>query len=101
MPPLGSALFPQSDQALAGVEVLWAQCQRTACAAGGFGVQPDQQHIQFRVVASCRGGTHNPSHKQWCEWISPDIDYLKICPELPISPDDIPAEERKEAVASD
>jgi hypothetical protein len=29
----------------------------------------------------------NMSHKQWNEWVSPDIDYVQMCPELPISPD--------------
>ncbi|HEX3289306.1 MAG TPA: TIR domain-containing protein [Mycobacterium sp.] len=29
----------------------------------------------------------NMSHKQWNDWISPDIDYVKLCPGLPIPPD--------------
>lgn len=29
----------------------------------------------------------NMSHKQWDEWVSPDIDYIKACPGLPVMPD--------------
>jgi len=29
----------------------------------------------------------NMSHKQWRDWVSPDIDYFKACPDLPIAPD--------------
>jgi WD40 repeat protein len=35
----------------------------------------------------CDKLTENMSHKQWNEWISPDIDYIKVCPDLPIPPD--------------
>ncbi|MDT5094367.1 MAG: hypothetical protein QOH60_3730 [Mycobacterium sp.] len=35
----------------------------------------------------CAKVTINMSHKQWNEWVSPDIDYIKVCPELPIAPD--------------
>jgi hypothetical protein len=31
--------------------------------------------------------TQNMSHKQWREWISPDIDYIEACPGVPIAPD--------------
>jgi hypothetical protein len=27
------------------------------------------------------------SHQQWRAWVSPDIDYIKVCPDLPIAPD--------------
>jgi WD40 repeat protein len=27
----------------------------------------------------------NMSHQQWREWASPDIDYIKVCPDLPVS----------------
>jgi WD40 repeat protein len=30
----------------------------------------------------------NMSHKQWAEWISPNVDYVKQCPDLPVSGDD-------------
>jgi WD40 repeat protein len=35
----------------------------------------------------CDKITTNMSHKQWHEWVSPDIDYIKVCPDLPIAPD--------------
>jgi hypothetical protein len=38
--------------------------------------------------ALCAKLTTNMSHKQWRDWVSPDIDYIKGCPDLPIAPDD-------------
>lgn len=35
----------------------------------------------------CAKLTANMSRKQWDEWVSPDIDYITVCPDLPISPD--------------
>lgn len=32
--------------------------------------------------------TANVSHKQWHEWVSPDVDDIEARPELPIPPDD-------------
>jgi len=29
----------------------------------------------------------NMSHQQWCDWVSPDIDYIKVCQDLPVAPD--------------
>ncbi|APE15880.1 hypothetical protein BOH72_12270 [Mycobacterium sp. WY10] len=29
----------------------------------------------------------NMSHRQWSEWVSPVIDYVATCPDLPIAPD--------------
>jgi WD40 repeat protein len=29
----------------------------------------------------------NMSHKQWRDWVSPDIGYITLCSGLPISPD--------------
>ncbi len=37
--------------------------------------------------AMCAKLTTNMSHKQWRDWVSPDIDYIKVCPDLPIAPD--------------
>ena len=37
--------------------------------------------------AMCAKLTTNMSHKQWRDWVSPDIDYIKACPDLPIAPD--------------
>src|SRR6266536_1579346 len=44
-------LLPQTDEVPGGVEVLGAQVQGTAAAAGGLGVQPQQQGVEFGVVA--------------------------------------------------
>ena len=35
----------------------------------------------------CAKLTTNMSQKQWRDWVSPDIDYIKACPDLPIAPD--------------
>lgn len=35
----------------------------------------------------CAKLTANMSRKQWNDWVSPDIDYKKGCPDLPIAPD--------------
>jgi WD40 repeat protein len=35
----------------------------------------------------CDKLTANMSHEQWNDWVSPDIDYIKACPDLPIAPD--------------
>ena len=32
----------------------------------------------------CNKLTTNMSHQQWREWVSPDIDYIRLCPNLPI-----------------
>jgi hypothetical protein len=37
--------------------------------------------------AMCAKLTTNMSHKQWRDWVSPDIDYIEACPGLPIAPD--------------
>ena len=37
--------------------------------------------------AMCARLTTNMSHQQWRDWVSPDIDYIKVCPDLPIAPD--------------
>ena len=34
----------------------------------------------------CAKLTTNMSHQQWRDWVSPDIDYIKACPELPDHP---------------
>ena len=31
--------------------------------------------------------TTNMSHKQWRDWVSPDIGYIQACPGLPIPAD--------------
>ncbi len=33
--------------------------------------------------ALCAKLTTNMSHQQWRDWVSPDIDYIPVCPDLP------------------
>jgi WD40 repeat protein len=40
----------------------------------------------------CAKLTTNMSHKQWRDWVSPDIDCIKVCPDLPIARTRFPAE---------
>ncbi|AEF99997.1 WD40 repeat domain-containing protein [Methylomonas methanica] len=35
----------------------------------------------------CKKLDRNMSHKEWREWVSPDIDYIEQCPGLPVPPD--------------
>jgi WD40 repeat protein len=35
----------------------------------------------------CAKLTTNLSHQQWRDWVSPDIDYVEVCPGLPIPVD--------------
>jgi hypothetical protein len=37
--------------------------------------------------AMCAKLTANMSHQQWRDWVSPNIDYIKVCPDLPVAPD--------------
>ena len=37
--------------------------------------------------AMCAKLTTNMSRQQWRDWVSPDIDYITVCPDLPIAPD--------------
>ena len=39
------------------------------------------------ALALCARLTTNMSHKQWRDWVSPEIDYIKVCPDLPVAPD--------------
>jgi WD40 repeat protein len=38
--------------------------------------------------ALCAKLTANMSHKQWREWVSRDIEYITVCPDLPVAPDE-------------
>ena len=38
--------------------------------------------------ALCSKLGRNMSHKEWQDWISPEIEYKKQCPGLPIPPDE-------------
>ncbi len=39
------------------------------------------------AAAVCAKLTTNMSHHKWREWVSPDIDYIEVCPGLPIPAD--------------
>ena len=36
----------------------------------------------------CKKIDRNMSHKEWNDWVTPDIDYIEQCPGLPIPPDE-------------
>ena len=72
----------------------------TGRLGGERGVQPRRKHHRVRRLRPDRAPVaHVPrplrrrcgeklehqlmSHKQWRDWISPDIDYIKVCPDLP------------------
>ena len=35
----------------------------------------------------CSKLSDNMSHKEWNDWVSPDIGYVEVCPGLPVAPD--------------
>ena len=37
--------------------------------------------------AMCAKLTTNMSRQQRRDWVFPDIDYIKVCPDLPVAPD--------------
>ena len=37
--------------------------------------------------ALCAKLTTNMSHQQWNNWVAPNIDYIKACPDLPVASD--------------
>jgi WD40 repeat protein len=37
--------------------------------------------------ALCAKLTTNMSHQQWRDWVSPHIDYIAVCPGLPVPAD--------------
>ena len=53
--PDGLAFLAEQDQALVRLQVGRAEREGSAASAGGFGVQPQEQGVEFRVVA-CGGG---------------------------------------------
>jgi len=42
------------------------------------GIWPDSSDL---------GRTANMSYKQWHDWVSPVIDFIKVCPNVPVAPD--------------
>jgi hypothetical protein len=76
-----------------GTDVQAIQKLLAAQAIGGQTVAPLTRAAtttlgQGRTPADlCAKLTVNMSHKQWNDWVSPDIEYIKACPDLPIAPD--------------
>ena len=48
--------------------------------------EPPTRHTDC-AEALCAKLTTNMSREQWRVWVSPDIDYIRACPDLPIPPD--------------
>jgi WD40 repeat protein len=44
------------------------------------------------VSSMCAKLPTNMNHKQWHEWVSADIGYIKVCPDLPLAPDELRTE---------
>jgi hypothetical protein len=42
------------------------------------------------MSAMCAKLTANMSHQQCRDWVSPGIDYIKVCPDLPVRPTEQP-----------
>lgn len=58
----------------------------------GFATASNDATIRVHTASAspndlCAKLTANMSHRQWNEWVSPDIDYMPGCPDLPIAPD--------------
>jgi WD40 repeat protein len=61
---------------------------RNTIASGGYDQTVRLWHTYPDPASTmCQKLSTNMSHKQWRDWISPDIDYIKVCPDLPVAPD--------------
>ena len=56
-------------------------------SAGGRGELRLSPAFPDTVSAMCAKLPTNMSHQQWRDWVSPDIDYIEVCPGLPIPAD--------------
>jgi WD40 repeat protein len=57
-----------------------------------FATASDDKKLRLWLASAtaaelCHKIMSNMSHKQWHDWVSPDIPYANACPELPIPPD--------------
>ena len=75
-PILDAAVLTFDDRGFMGV--------RTGGNLGSLRIMP----VRPTAKDLCAKLTFNMSRKQWDEWISPDIEYQKACPELPILPNE-------------
>ena len=53
----------------------------------GVNFQPSERGQFSTAVDSDLGRTANMSYKQWHDWVSRVIDFIKVCPNLPTAPD--------------
>ena len=61
-----------------GNTIVSGSSDKTVCLWVAY---PDPASVMCDKLAT------NMSHKQWRDWVSPDIDYIKVCPDLPVAPD--------------
>ncbi|HTX95657.1 MAG TPA: WD40 repeat domain-containing protein [Mycobacterium sp.] len=47
---------------------------------------PDPPQAAWPAL-TCSKLTTNMSHQHWRDWVPSDIDYIKVCPDLPTAPD--------------
>ncbi|QFS91108.1 translocation protein TolB [Mycobacterium sp. THAF192] len=56
-------------------------------AFGGYGNTVRLVPARAGEADLCDKLTANMSHRQWNDWVSPEIEYQQTCPDLPIAPD--------------